>query len=85
MRGEEGEGRVTDDQAGELTAYQRAARVMLRLAEGQTLKTEEVMRLTGLRRSGALKLMGQLEQLHDAPVYCFEGAWRILQWLDGSE
>lgn len=69
---------MADDQVGELTAYQRAARVVLRLAEGQTLTTDEVMRLSGLRRSGALKLLGQLAQLHDVPLYeCRRGAWRL--------
>jgi hypothetical protein len=77
---------MADDQVGELTAYQRAGRVMLRLAEGGTLRTEDVMRLTGLRRSGALKLLWQLAQLHDAPVYeCERGAWRMMRWKDCSE
>ena len=54
---------------------------MLRLAEGATLTTDEVMRLTGLRRSGALKLLGQLAQLHDVPLYeCQRGVWRMMKW-----
>lgn len=76
---------MADDQVGELTAYQRAARVMLRLAEGETLRTDEVMRLTGLRRSGALKLLGQLSQLHDVPLYeCRRGTWRLGKWECGD-
>ena len=72
---------MADDQVTELTAYQRSARVMLRLAEGATLTTDEVMRLTGLRRSGALKLLGQLAQLHDVPLYeCQRGVWRMMKW-----
>jgi hypothetical protein len=75
---------MADDQVGELTAYQRAARVTLRLAEGATLRTEEVMALTGLRRSGALKLLGQLAQMHDLPVYeCRRGVWQMMKWKDG--
>jgi len=70
---------VNATDAMEFTPYQRAAVVMWELSRGQALRTEEVMRLTGLRRSGALRLLGQLCGLRGCAVYEAEkGVWRVL-------
>jgi hypothetical protein len=67
--------------ATEYTAYQRGALVMAELMRGRALTTNEVMTLTGMKRSGALKLLGQLCGLRECAVYFEErrSVWRMLQ------
>jgi hypothetical protein len=66
------------DDAAELTAYQRGAVVALALAGGERLRTRDVMQMTGLRRGGALKLMGHLAALRTAAVFFDDdGRWMI--------
>ena len=68
-------------EATEYTPYQRGALVMAELMRGRALTTTEVMKLTGMKRSGALKLLGQLCGLRESAVYFDEqrGMWRILR------
>lgn len=68
-----------DVATSELTAYQRAALVTGVLKDGRRLRTREVMDLTGLRKGGALKLMGHLAALHELGVWLDdEGCWCCL-------
>jgi hypothetical protein len=68
-------------EATELTSYQRGALVMAQLMRGRALTTTEVMKLTGMKRSGALKLLGQLSGLRECAVYFDErcATWQILR------
>lgn len=67
-------------EAAELTSYQRGALVMAELMRGRALTTDEVMKLTGMKRSGALKMLGQLCGLRECAVYEERrGVWRILR------
>jgi len=68
-------------EATEYTSYQRGALVMAELMRGRMLTTTEVMKLTGMKRSGALKLLGQLCGLRECAVYFDErcATWRILR------
>ena len=68
-------------EATEYTSYQRGALVMAELMQGRALTTTEVMRLTGMKRSGVLKLLGQLCGLRECAVYFEErcGTWQILR------
>jgi hypothetical protein len=73
---------VTGD---EWSAYQRAAVVTVRLMRGQRLRTRDVMRVAGLRQSGALKLMGHLAAIPDlAVVLDDDGCWRLIVREEGS-
>jgi hypothetical protein len=60
----------------ELTAYQRAALVTLRLRAGDRLRTSDVMRICQIRRSGALKMLGHLAVLPEMRLFLDdEGFW----------
>lgn len=66
----------------ELTAYQRAAIVALRLRAGERLRTSDVMRMCRLKQSGALKMLGHLAALPEMPlVLDDEGFWRLSETI----
>jgi hypothetical protein len=67
-----------DCEGRELTAYQRAAIVALRLRAGERLRTSDVMRMCRMQRSGALKMLGHLAALPEMPLILDEeGFWGI--------
>jgi len=64
-------------ECNDLTAQERAAIVTWRLACGERLTTQEIMRLTGLTREGAWYLMMRL--LRVVPIFCDDGGeWEKL-------
>ena len=64
----------------DLTSYQRAAKVAVALARCQRLRTADVMALTGLKRSTALKLLSHLAGLPELPLLQdTEGFWQVRQ------
>lgn len=69
-----------DTETADLSAYQRAALVTVRLLSGQRLRTRDVGRLVGLRRESAWKLMGHLSAVPDlALILDDDGFWRLLR------
>jgi hypothetical protein len=62
----------------ELTAQQRAVRVTARLMAGERLRTRDVMRICGIRWSGAYKLMGHISM--EIPLFVDdEGFWMVMR------
>lgn len=68
------------DDTIEMSPQQRAAVVAFELGRGKALKTRDIMRLTGLSRSGVLGMMAHLEAIGGIPIrYCEEDqCWRAV-------
>lgn len=73
------------DDTIELSPQQRAAVVAFELGRGRALRTRDIMRLTGLSRSGALAMMAHLECIGGIPIrYCEdEQLWRVVSLDEG--
>jgi hypothetical protein len=57
----------------EYTAHQRAGLIAVLLAQGNELSVEDIMRLTGLKRTGALYLLDNLSLV--LPLSYVERKW----------
>ena len=62
-------------QEREYTAQGRALIVLYHLMKGDGMTIHNVMRLTGLSRSGAYRLMGIV--CYHTPVYLEDGVWQM--------
>ncbi|RLC86413.1 MAG: hypothetical protein DRJ03_08835 [Chloroflexi bacterium] len=60
----------------ELTAQERAAKIVWWLAHGEAMTTRHVAELTGLARSSAWEMMSRIARV--IPIYCNkDGEWEV--------
>lgn len=67
------------DEHATLTSQQKAAKLTEALCAGAHLTVADVMRITGLRRAGAYRLLGLLSGSGMLPLYNEDGHWGLLK------